>query len=91
MNEALMAHRCAVCWEKQANHQDWYDHAIKLHGSLLDQFGYDRCRRSCPGIEHARRLPNFGQPRVLRARPEPQPFKARDGTLYTPQPLFGEP
>lgn len=85
-------HRCAVCWEWFDCHAQWRQHAVEQHGSVLDEFGWSTCAveehrgGSCPGTEHARRLPNYGNPPVRKAV-QPQPFTARDGTTYTPLPL----
>lgn len=87
MTTPRINHQCAVCWQKQTTHDEWYQHARDTHDASLDDFGYRRCQNPCPGEEHARRLPNYGEARVPRQRPEPQPFTARDGTVYTPQGL----
>lgn len=84
-----MKHRCSVCWAEQTSHEAWFEHAVEAHGAdTLAEFGYNRCQSVCPGEDHAKRLPNYGQPPRPRTRPEPQPFTARDGTVYTPVPLF---
>lgn len=85
-----MKHRCAVCWAEQRTHDEWYEHATEAHDASLIEFGFDRCTydpRNCVGVKHARTLRTEGVVRP-RTRPEPQPFKARDGTVYTPVPLF---
>lgn len=84
-------HRCAVCWEWAESHDDWLEHAIETHGAVLNLFGFDRCIGNlCPGIEHARKLPNYGEARVPRQRAEPLPYRAHDGTLYTPVSLWSQ-
>jgi hypothetical protein len=95
-----MDHRCAVCWERQVSHQDWYDHATSTHDSILAEFGFDECKGHtrlcisnckkfhCPGAEHANKLPNFGLPTQHRVKPAAAPFVAKDGTTYTPIPLL---
>lgn len=88
----LQKHRCAVCWKEQPAHDDWFKHATEKHSAVLAEFGMDICRGvqggHCPGVQHARRLPNYGENKP-RIRPlNTAPIKARDGTTYTPVPLF---
>jgi hypothetical protein len=90
-----MQHRCAVCWEQQSEHAVWFAHVVAMHGATVGDFGMRECwgkpkeSMTCPGIAHDEKLPNRAQRRAARrARPEPQPFKAKDGTVYTPVPLF---
>lgn len=82
-------HRCAVCWDWQEHHEDWFAHAVEKHGAVLAEFGYDRCQnKNCPGVAHAKKLPNFGNPkRSGPIGPFGQPVRARDGHVYTPVPL----
>lgn len=86
-------HRCAVCWERQDQHFAWLEHVTSAHGAVLAEFGYQSCRPEdrqggqCPGIEHDRRLPNYGVPRAPKVVDRSQPIRARDGTTYTPIPL----
>jgi hypothetical protein len=80
-------HRCGVCWEWDSDHAAWLKHVTEQHGSVIAEFGHRECRDTCVGFDHARRLRNEGNPPVKRARPEPQPYKAHDGTTYTPVPL----
>lgn len=93
----MKQHRCAVCWERLASHDDWLQHATVVHGAVLAEFGYSVCSHdrscrsncrehasyNCPGTQHVRRFKTEGEP-IRRSRPEPQPFVARDGTTYTP-------
>lgn len=89
-----MNHRCAVCWDTQQDHEDWYAHCRAAHDANLDDFGYSRCIGNngdqCPGVIHRRRLAREGDPPVRRAKDLGQPVAARDGTVYTPIPLFEE-
>lgn len=87
----MAIHRCAVCWDQQSEHAVWFAHVVKEHGATVADFGWRPClgwhkdAPSCPGIEHAMRLPNRAtRAPARRRRPEPQPFKAKDGTVYTP-------
>jgi hypothetical protein len=81
-------HRCAVCWEWSDEHDGWLDHAEAAHGSTARTFGFIKCRKkTCPGVEHANRLPNYGLPKQTRQKPDPQPYTAKDGTVYVPQKL----
>lgn len=104
MSKSLQSHRCAVCWERQGNHADWYEHGVQIHGAALKPFDYDVCEHdyshgcrsgcrehtmNCPGIQHDKRMPNYGSI-TRRPRLEPTPFTDRDGTVYTPVPLFDE-
>lgn len=90
----MSQHRCAVCWQKQENHDDWFQHGELMHGASLRRFDYDVCKHEefcqhmpfCPGLDHAKRLSNEGSARA-RSRKEPEPYVARDGTVYTPVPL----
>lgn len=77
-------HRCAVCWQWQDDHEEWLEHIEEQHGSILREFGFRICSSVCHGYLHGVRLKNEGEPRVPRARPEPQKFVAPDGTVYTP-------
>lgn len=110
IGNSFQGHRCAVCWERQGNHADWYEHVVRTHGIELATFDYDVCEHNsntcpkddrnrlicdqhvntCPGIAHDKRLPNLAVARMPRHEPEPQPIKTADGTIYTPQPLFGD-
>ena len=88
-----MYHRCAVCWERQSDHAVWFAHVVTQHGATVGDFGMRRCwgkpkdAPTCPGIAHEAKLPNRSIERAPRRRPQPQPFKAKDGTTYTPVPL----
>lgn len=81
-------HACAVCWEKMRGHSEWYLHATEVHGAVMAEFGYDQPRkRDCPGEQHAKHLPGYGQARIKRSVDLGAPIRARDGNTYTPIPL----
>jgi len=80
-------HRCAVCWNEQTTHKQWFDHCSQTHGATLNLFGYGACVHNCPGKEHATRLPNYGMPRRPKPAAAPQPIIGKDGNTYTPLPL----
>lgn len=88
----MALHRCGVCWQTQISHGVWVEHVVEVHGA--DIRDWNPCRGEpkrglmCIGIGHHQKLPNEGRPYRPRARPEPQPFKAKDGTVYHPQRLF---
>ena len=94
---ALLGHRCAVCWQRERNHADWFKHCTLGHGAELAPFGFDVCFgfeprtkvAKCPGLAHDKKLPNYGAPVQRRERDLGAPVKGRDGLTYTPIPLFG--
>lgn len=85
----MSPHRCAVCWERQDAHAEWFTHVTDVHGGMPEGFGFSVCSQygNCPGEKHARRLPNEGAPPQRKAVDLGQPVKTRDGTTYTPIPL----
>jgi len=85
-------HVCAVCWARQPSHTLWFEHVTEAHDASVGDFGWRICLGTpraappCPGIR--KKAPTEGHPPVRRVRPAPAPFKAKDGTTYTPQSLW---
>ena len=94
---AMLGHRCAVCWQREPTHADWFNHCTRVHGAELEPFGFKPCLgydargkiTRCPGLKHAERLPNYGAPVPRRAPDLGAAVVGRDGLTYTPIPLFG--
>jgi hypothetical protein len=86
-----MKHTCAVCWTQQTTHDEWHDHAVDEHGAELDAFGFKTClldhknTTRCSGALNTAKLGRG----IVRRNPakKPEPFEAKDGTVYTPTEL----